>query len=87
METFVLAFIILILAVLGMSVGVILSGRTIKGSCGGLNAISDADKCVVCSKDIDPNSPLKERLNCPRVSKMQKRLALSAQSATTVSRS
>ena len=81
MEIFVLAFIILILAVLGMSVGVILSGRTIKGSCGGLNAISDADKCVVCSKDIDPNSPLKDRLNCPRVSKMQRRLALSAQSA------
>lgn len=86
METFVLAFIILGLAVLGMSVGVIVSGRTIKGSCGGLNAISDADKCVVCSKDIDPNSPLKDRLNCPRVSRMQRRLAMSAQSAGALPR-
>ena len=70
METFVLAFIILILAVLGMSVGVILSGRTIKGSCGGLNAISDADKCVVCQKDVDPDSPLRDQLQCKRAKKM-----------------
>ncbi|MEM6497848.1 MAG: (Na+)-NQR maturation NqrM, partial [Pseudomonadota bacterium] len=56
METFALAFIILMLAVLGMSLGVIISGRTIKGSCGGLNALSDADQCLVCHKEIDPNS-------------------------------
>ena len=67
METFALAFVILGLAVFGMSIGVIMTGRTIKGSCGGLNAISGADKCLVCSKDIDPNSPLKDRLSCPRL--------------------
>ena len=55
---------------LGMAVGVILSGRTIKGSCGGLNAVGDADQCLVCSKPIDPDSPLRERLNCPRARKM-----------------
>lgn len=49
-----------------MAVGVMFAGRTIKGSCGGLNAISDADKCLVCNKDIDPDSPLRDRLNCPR---------------------
>ena len=75
METFILAFVILMLAVLGMSIGVILSGRTIKGSCGGLNAISGADKCVVCSKDIDPNSPLRDRLNCQRLRNLQKQMA------------
>ncbi|MEP1932775.1 MAG: (Na+)-NQR maturation NqrM [Roseibium sp.] len=72
MATFVLAFVLLLTVILGMALGVIFSGKTIKGSCGGLNAISDADKCVVCSKEIDPNSPLRERLLCPRA---QKRLA------------
>ncbi|MCH2068873.1 (Na+)-NQR maturation NqrM [Shimia sp.] len=70
METFMLTFVLLLLVTLGMAVGVMFRGRTIKGSCGGLNAISDADKCVVCSKDIDPDSPLRERLQCPRAKKM-----------------
>ncbi|WP_270730203.1 (Na+)-NQR maturation NqrM [Shimia sp. Alg240-R146] len=70
METFLLAFFFLLIVTIGMSVGVIFSGRTIKGSCGGLNAISGSDKCVVCSKDIDPDSPLRERLQCPRARKM-----------------
>lgn len=70
MLTFVLAFGIILLIVVGMALGVIFAGKTIKGSCGGLNAIADADKCVVCSKDIDPNSPLRDRLQCPRARKM-----------------
>ncbi|NKW91572.1 (Na+)-NQR maturation NqrM [Rhodobacteraceae bacterium R_SAG9] len=70
METFMLTFVLLLLVTLGMAVGVMFRGRTIKGSCGGLNAISGADKCVVCSKDIDPDSPLRERLQCPRAKKM-----------------
>ncbi|NQZ46284.1 MAG: (Na+)-NQR maturation NqrM [Erythrobacter sp.] len=70
MQTFLLAFGLLLVVMLGMAVGVILSGRTIKGSCGGLNAVGDADQCLVCSKPIDPDSPLRERLNCPRARKM-----------------
>lgn len=70
MSTFILAFILLLLVMVGMAVGVMLSGRTIKGSCGGLNAISGADKCMVCQKDIDPDSPLRDRLLCKRASKV-----------------
>ncbi|MEM6415837.1 MAG: (Na+)-NQR maturation NqrM [Pseudomonadota bacterium] len=66
MATFIFTFFILIIITVGMAVGVMFAGRTIKGSCGGLNAISDADKCLVCNKDIDPDSPLRDRLNCPR---------------------
>ena len=66
MATFVLAFVFFTLIVLGMALGVILNGRTIKGSCGGLNAVAGADRCVVCSKEIDPDSPLRDRLECPR---------------------
>lgn len=70
MATFLLAFVILTLVMAGMALGVIFMGKTIKGSCGGLNAISGADKCVVCQKDVDPNSPLRDKLQCPRARKM-----------------
>lgn len=66
METFILAFILLLIVVVGMSLGVMLMGKRIKGSCGGLNAISGTDRCVVCSKEIDPNSPLRDKLQCRR---------------------
>lgn len=70
MSTFILAFALLLIIMVGMALGVMLMGKTIKGSCGGLNAVSGADKCVVCSKDIDPDSPLRDRLNCPRARQM-----------------
>lgn len=70
MATVLLSFGILALIMLGMAIGVIVSGRTIKGSCGGLNAISGADHCLVCKRPIDPDSPLRERLACPRARKM-----------------
>ncbi|WP_300518847.1 (Na+)-NQR maturation NqrM [Aliiroseovarius sp.] len=74
MSTFILAFIILMLVVVGMSLGVLLMGKTIKGSCGGLNAISGSDKCVVCSKDVDPDSPLRDKLMCKRKREMLERM-------------
>lgn len=70
MTTFVLAFGLLLIVMVGMSLGVMLMGKTIKGSCGGLNAISGADKCVVCQRDIDPDSPLRDQLQCKRAKKM-----------------
>ncbi len=66
MATFVFAFGLLLLVVLGMSLGVIFMNKRITGSCGGLNAIAGTDKCVVCQMDVDPDSPLRERLECPR---------------------
>ncbi|MEO1686847.1 MAG: (Na+)-NQR maturation NqrM [Pseudomonadota bacterium] len=80
MATFVLAFGLLMVVTFGMAIGAILMGRTIKGSCGGLNAIGDADQCLVCSKPIDPDSPLRERMNCPRARKMLERAGIEAES-------
>ncbi len=76
MATFFLTFTLLILVMLGMALGVIFMNKRIKGSCGGLNAIGDADQCLVCHKEIDPNSPLRERLECPRARKMLERAEL-----------
>ncbi|KLN61076.1 hypothetical protein WH96_07800 [Kiloniella spongiae] len=75
MATFFLAFGILALLVLGMAIGVIMQGKTIKGSCGGLNAISGADHCLVCNKEVDPNSPLRDRLSCPRAREKQNQIS------------
>lgn len=83
MATFLLTFSALLVIMLGMSLGVIFMGKRIKGSCGGLNAISDADKCLVCSKEIDPDSPLRERLQgCPRARKMLEQMDEGAASQT-----
>ena len=79
MSTFLLAFFLLLIVTLGMSLGVILMGKKIKGSCGGLNAISGADKCVVCSKDIDPDSPLRDKLQCKRARRMVEQMEREAQ--------
>ena len=64
MITFIFTFIFLMLVVILMSLGVMLMGKNIKGSCGGLNAVSGTDKCLVCNKDIDPNNPLISQLGC-----------------------
>ena len=69
METFVLTFLIFLIIIVIMSLGVMLMNKNIKGSCGGLNAISGSDKCSVCNKDIDPNSPLISQLDCKRSQK------------------
>lgn len=76
MATFVLAFILLSIVTAGMAIGVMLVGQKmrIKGSCGGLNAIAGADKCVVCKKDIDPDSPLRDRVQCKRARAMVERM-------------
>lgn len=67
--TFVIAFAFLLLVVTGMSLGVIFMNKPIKGSCGGLNAIAGADHCVVCKREIDPDSPLRDKLDCKRACK------------------
>jgi hypothetical protein len=78
MATFFFTFGLLLVVMLGMAAGVLLMGRSIKGSCGGLNAIADADQCLVCKKDIDKDSPLRDRLACPKARKMLEQAGLDA---------
>lgn len=55
-ETIAAAFVVLLLVVAGMAVGVIVSGRRIAGSCGGLSAIDGVDRCDVCGRDVGDTS-------------------------------
>lgn len=86
METFVIAFGFFLVVVVGMAIGIMFKRKPIAGSCGGLNAISDADHCLVCGTPVDPDSPLKERLSeCPRKKaareKAEREAALAAKAA------
>ncbi|MBA3582476.1 MAG: (Na+)-NQR maturation NqrM [Gammaproteobacteria bacterium] len=49
MNLFFASFVIIGLAVIGMAIGVIISDRRIKGSCGGLNTIEGLESaCDIC---------------------------------------
>ena len=54
LNLFLASFVVISIAVLAMSVGVIVSGRRIKGSCGGLNSIEGLEgSCGICDKPCE----------------------------------
>ncbi len=53
MGTFAVTFLVFIAVVAAMAVGVIFSGRRIKGSCGGLATWRDADGESICDACAD----------------------------------
>ena len=65
-ETAALAFIVFLIAVVAMAVGVLLTGRRISGSCGGLSAIDGAGTCNVCGRDMSAKPEAGEALDCGR---------------------
>ncbi|HEV7279384.1 MAG TPA: (Na+)-NQR maturation NqrM [Pirellulaceae bacterium] len=63
--TILIAFVVFALAALAMAVGVIVSGRTIKGSCGGLAAMKDENGesvCMSCSRRTEGCSERGDRV-------------------------
>lgn len=53
MVTILLSFLILLLVVAGMSIGVILRNKPIKGSCGGMAAVGIDSSCDICGGDVE----------------------------------
>lgn len=53
MTTFIVAFIVFAVLFAGMAVGVILSNKPLKGSCGGLNALGLKQGCEICGGEQD----------------------------------
>lgn len=51
MAVFVLSFLVLLLIVVAMSVGVLMGGKPIKGSCGGMSALGMGTACDICGGD------------------------------------
>ena len=57
METYVPAFFIFVLVMAGMAVGVIVSNRRIKGSCGGLGTLRDEIGQPMCECGATSGDP------------------------------
>jgi hypothetical protein len=51
MGTFLVVFVVLLLVVVAMSVGVLLGGKPIAGSCGGMAALGMDTACDICAGD------------------------------------
>lgn len=49
MDTLLITMVIFMTAFAGMAIGVILSNKVIKGSCGGIGAIMGKSACDVCA--------------------------------------
>lgn len=49
MNTFLVTLLVFSVAIIGMAIGVIISNRKLKGSCGGLGKIMGED-CMFCEK-------------------------------------
>ncbi len=55
MTIFLLSFVVIAIALLGMGVGVLWGKTNIKGSCGGLNTLGRFGvDCTACAKPCDP---------------------------------
>ncbi|MFT5707664.1 MAG: hypothetical protein ACI9ES_001959 [Oceanospirillaceae bacterium] len=51
MGTFLVVFVVLLSVVVAMSVGVLLGGKPIAGSCGGMAALGMDTACDICAGD------------------------------------
>ena len=69
MQIFFIAFIVIALAVLGLAIGVVLSDRRLKGSCGGLNAIQGLEGSCGCEKPCEKRQQ-RDRLEKDRQAKL-----------------
>tara|TARA_Y100001949_G_scaffold35117_1_gene27930 strand:+ start:450 stop:623 length:174 start_codon:yes stop_codon:yes gene_type:complete len=48
MATFIFASIIVVLSILGLSLGLILNNKPLQGSCGGMNNLDSDIECGIC---------------------------------------
>lgn len=54
-QTFLIAGLVFIVALAGMAIGVIISNRRLKGSCGGLANMKDARGNTICDACTNPS--------------------------------
>ena len=53
MTTFIFASIVVILSILGLSLGLILNNKPLQGSCGGMSNLDSDLECTICG--ANPN--------------------------------
>tara|TARA_Y100001968_G_scaffold98522_1_gene88533 strand:- start:3779 stop:3952 length:174 start_codon:yes stop_codon:yes gene_type:complete len=50
MNEFILGFIVISIAFMGLAIGLILRNQPIKGSCGGIANLNDGSTCDICGR-------------------------------------
>ncbi|TMW14343.1 (Na+)-NQR maturation NqrM [Alloalcanivorax gelatiniphagus] len=70
MGTILAAFVVLALLFAGMAIGVILSNKPLKGSCGGLAALGMKDGCEICGGDKDACEENTRQVNAKRAAEL-----------------
>ncbi|GAA5116898.1 (Na+)-NQR maturation NqrM [Alloalcanivorax gelatiniphagus] len=68
--TILAAFVVLALLFAGMAIGVILSNKPLKGSCGGLAALGMKDGCEICGGDKDACEENTRQVNAKRAAEL-----------------
>jgi len=60
MQTLILTFVVFLLAVMAMVAGVLVTGRSLKGSCGGpsCKCVAEGDDVLSCEEDTPSASSL-----------------------------
>jgi hypothetical protein len=60
MTTLLIVFIVMVLFVVFMSAGILLGGKPISGSCGGMSAVGMKGACDVCGGDLQKCESIKD---------------------------
>ena len=60
MTTLLIVFTVMVLFVVFMSVGLLLGGKPISGSCGGMSAVGMKGACDVCGGDLEKCDSIKD---------------------------
>mgnify|MGYP003625871536 CR=1 FL=1 len=60
MTTLLIVFIVMVLFVVFMSAGILLGGKPISGSCGGMSAVGMKGACDVCGGDLQKCDSIKD---------------------------
>jgi hypothetical protein len=55
MNEFILGFIVICVAFIGLALGLIIKNQPIKGSCGGIANLNDGSTCDICGRS-DPSN-------------------------------
>lgn len=66
MTTYLIVLAVFLLAFAGMAIGVILSNRRIKGSCGGIAGLQDEHGATLCESCTTPKTDCRENALRPQ---------------------
>jgi len=75
MKMFLVSLIVMLAAISGMAIGVIVSNRKLKGSCGGLGSLMGED-CSFCDKKEECDKSKSSKEDCLKIDETDNTVSL-----------